>query len=113
MYPHVIRLREPWSHFPIEDGERYERAFNCPTGLDDREQVWLVVEGLSQEADVSCNRQRLGYGKKVECDITAVLALRNVLQIDLPVAKSEDTVSPPGEVRLEIRLGPARRESPG
>jgi len=111
IYPHIIRLRQPWQRTMQDDGVRYQRRFNCPTGLDQREQVWLVVRGLSAGAHLSCNGNNLIHGtadhELVEADITERLQPSNLLSIDLPGPADSAHSDLPAEVQLEIRLGPA------
>ncbi len=109
MYPHVIRLREPWQRYIIPGGVRHQRGFNSPTGLDDREQVWLVVEEVSHAAVVFCNGQSLGHVAPGECgefSIKELLSPRNEVKIEMQTAKQEQTDASVDGVCLEIRLGP-------
>ena len=99
-YPHRIRLRDPWQREPLPSGgTRYRRGFQCPTGLDSQERVWLVIEGGTPYA-VSLNGEPLqafaASDRIVAYEITARLRPRNELQID--------QAGELGEVRLEIRL---------
>ena len=115
MYPHVIRLRDPWNR--TSDGAAVElaRRFNSPTGLDVREQLWLVVRGLQLPASIACNGIECGQldGKNElgEFEITGCLRPRNEVRIrvtgDDHLLKQLAFES----VHLEIRLGPANQRS--
>ena len=104
-YPHVIRLRDPWRRQEHEGFIRHARRFNCPTGLDESERVWIVVESTAGSAVVRLNGQevgRLAGGAAGEFDVTALLCPHNEIQIDLqPPQPPQETL--PGKVRLEIR----------
>ena len=93
----------------------YRRSFNPPTGLDKREQVWLVVERLSEGATVSFNDAELGRvlapGTVAEFEITTRLAVRNQIVIELPSAGPINEDELPFDTRLEIRLAPAANET--
>src|SRR4051794_4944409 len=39
---------------------RYTRHFNCPTGLEPHDRVWLVLEGVDARGEVILNSARLG-----------------------------------------------------
>ena len=44
MSSHTIQLRDPWRHERATGGGvRWSRVFHRPTGLTERETVWLVV----------------------------------------------------------------------
>jgi len=98
---HTIRLRDPWQHAPIQaGGMRWTRAFHRPTGLTERETVWLVVSG--ETSGVRLGGQLLtasGAGPGSHYDITARLADHNRLTVEVPQAD----VKRPFEVCLEIR----------
>jgi len=97
---------------------RYHRVFQSPTGLENGERVFLVVEGGRSRALVELNRKRLDdgltYGQVGRYEITAMLEDHNRLEIvvehaalDLGRAANDDgdTLLPGGlvgEVRLEI-----------
>lgn len=55
MYPHRIRLREPWQRA----AGRHRRRFGLPRTLDDYERIWLLVGG-SGPARVALNGADLG-----------------------------------------------------
>lgn len=112
MYPHPIRLRDPWESEPAGDGAvRHRRYFNSPTGLSPREQVWLVIEGSAGLATVALNGAELSdtpnldeaaeQGTTWSCDVTRLIATRN----ELIVSTAAEPAGRRGEVRLEIRLG--------
>ena len=95
--PHTIRLRGPWTEQPREGGGRLlMRRFHRPTGLDADSQVWLVIEGVAEEAEVTLNDRPLGIcGPIGRFDITAELLPSNLLSIAV-------STGPLGPVRLEI-----------
>jgi hypothetical protein len=110
MYPHVIRLREPWQRLAIPGGVRHQRGFNLPTGLDDREEVWLVVEEVSHPATVFCNGQAVGHvapGEAGEFSIKELLSPRNEARIEMQTGDQERSAATVDGVCLEIRLGAA------
>ena len=112
MYPHVIRLRNPWDRTVCDDGALHSRRFNSPTGLDVREQVWVVVEGLQLAARIACNGNEVGQvtdgNESGEFNITGCLKSRNDLQIKVAGGDHAQEQAVFDSVRLEIRLGPAR-----
>jgi hypothetical protein len=102
---------------------RYRRRFNRPTGLEPRNRVWLVIDGVDACGQHSLNGQPLGsidgYALPAESDVTELLTASNVLEIDVELNEScvgESRLpailrpgrellagGPIGEVRLEIR----------
>ena len=101
---------------------RYRRRFNRPTNLDPTERVWLVIEQAIGRGQYSLNGQPLGTigadARSASSDITSLLALRNVLEIDFELpdrtaghpltpnpspARGEGDNALPGDVRLEVR----------
>lgn len=124
---HTIRLRGPWQ-VQAKDGEaitvkmpvgwadirkhapseklRLTRHFNTPTGLEDLEQVWIVVESPGQQATVLLNGDSLGELQSNDPafrrEITPLLKERNKLEILIAPGDSEAKEGPVGEVRLEI-----------
>ncbi|REJ66928.1 MAG: hypothetical protein DWQ31_12910 [Planctomycetota bacterium] len=110
-YPHVIRLRQPWQVEAADDGAvRWRRHFNWPTGLDDRERLWLLVACPQTEASLSMslNGRPLvtvrGERGTIEGDATSFLKDRNELVIQLPATSGEMTLG--DSVTIEIRLAP-------
>jgi hypothetical protein len=106
MYPHRIRLREPWTREPREGGGlRLRRGFHRPT-ISGEEKVWLVCESPTTASDVSLDGQTLGTvaadDKLWFRDITAQLVDRHELTFDVPATGGD--ALPWREVRLEIRL---------
>ena len=96
---------------------RYRRIFQRPTGLDNGERVWLVVEPPRSHGEIELNRKRLGEalwsGEPARFDITGALEDHNRLEIvvahpalDETGAANDDSSTLPGglvgEVRLEI-----------
>ena len=107
MYPHRIRLRQPWQTERASDSIRFTRGFNRPTGLDPQESLWLVIESTAASGTASLNNSLLGSvvadRQETSFDITPQLENRNNITIELNLADNEP---PPvlGEVRLEVRL---------
>jgi beta-galactosidase/beta-glucuronidase len=102
----------------------YRRSFGRPTGLEPRERVWLVIEGVDASGDVALNSQPIGrvdgYALRAAFDITEQLQARNQLEIvaetppelDLRASQQPACLRPgrehdPGglirEIRLEVR----------
>lgn len=111
MYPHVIQLREPWRRSQLDSRVRHLRSFNWLNKLDQREQLWLVVESVADAAEFVCNDNLLGQVRQAtslaEFEITDLISAQNEITID--VASRQRPVASPliGAVRLEVRLGPA------
>ena len=87
---HAIRLRGPWEQEPLAEGRvRWSRRFHKPTGLDAPSRVWLVIEDLHEQADVSLNDRLLAavdQQSPARLDITTALQPYNVLTITLPAS---------------------------
>lgn len=97
---------------------RYLRVFQSPTGLENGERVFLVVEGGRSRALVELNGKRLGegftWGQVGRYEITAMLEDHNRLEIVVEhpaldagrAANDDGSIRLPGglvgEVRLEI-----------
>ncbi len=97
----------------------YHRRFGRPTGLGAADRVELVVERVDALGSVRLNGETLGEipagGQAWRCDVTARLAPRNELIVEVELPQGADR-SPPiprpgraglpgglvGEVRLEI-----------
>src|SRR5207248_10704156 len=66
---------------------RYTRHFNCPTGLEPRDRVWLVLEGVDARGEVVLNSARLGpvsgFLSPARFDVTSILQPRNELAVDV------------------------------
>ncbi|MDZ4656565.1 MAG: hypothetical protein SH868_03185 [Bythopirellula sp.] len=95
---HSIRLREPWTCEPRGAGVCWIRSFNWPAGLTPREKVWVVIEPLPDDAQVSLNGQALTGN----LEITKLIGLTNRLEIELPNGRAGDF---PCQVRLDIDEG--------
>jgi hypothetical protein len=90
---------------------RYVRTFQKPTGLEDGERVFLVVEGARSAGVIALSRKRLGEAPG-RFEITEMLEDHNRLEIvvehpvlDASGAAKDDvgiTGGLVGEVRLEI-----------
>jgi len=99
---HTIRLRGPWEQESLA-GElvRWTRRFHKPTGLDDNSRVWLVIENVAGEIDVTLNGRPMHLADSAamaptRLEITALLQSHNVLSLTLAAAGA---ITP---VRLEI-----------
>jgi hypothetical protein len=93
--PHIIRLRGPWEQEPQPSGQvRYARRFNCPTGLEGGDRVWLAIE--FEQGEISLNGQPLGAAGG-RFDITPLLQPANRLLITTAPVVTTDTLA-----RLEI-----------
>ncbi len=113
IYPHVIRLRHPWNKEDAEDGTtRWQRKFNRPTGLSERERVWLVLSFSQPTEAVTVNGRPL-EAPGLEWDVTEKLDDYNEIVIvtsstsDRSTAHDDSTVVEEG-VAIEIRLAPAK-----
>jgi hypothetical protein len=95
---HSIRLREPWSCEPRGEGVCWIRTFNWPAGLTPRERVWVIVEPLPPNAQVTLNGQQLSG----DLEVTKLIEPFNRLEIEVPGLKAE---SVPFAVRLDIDEG--------
>jgi hypothetical protein len=128
---HAIRLRGPWLIEPLDVAEpvvplettvpgdwsaplgdnfrgraRYTRRFGLPTNLSPQERVSLVVEQVHWQGTIELNGQLLGTqtaaGGARKYEVTALLQLRNALQIVIEVPVDQAGPGSLGEVRLEI-----------
>jgi hypothetical protein len=95
---HSIRLREPWSCEPRGEDVCWIRTFNWPAGLTPRERVWVIVEPLPPNAQVTLNGQQLSG----DLEVTKLIEPFNRLEIELsgPTGKCV-----PFAVRLDIDEG--------
>ncbi len=98
----------------------YQRAFHCPTGLTDQDQVFIMIDQVDALGSVTLNGQHLGDipagADPTRFEITILLQQRNQLEVvvDLPMT---DASSAPlkrpnpqqrsggliGEVKIEIQ----------
>lgn len=95
---HSIRLREPWQCEPCGEGVRWERKFNWPAGLTPRERVWIVVDGLPENASVSLNGALLSG----DLEVTKLISLNNKIEIELRNGSAGEL---PFQVRIDIDEG--------
>jgi hypothetical protein len=108
MYPHRIRLREPWSRSVIDDvgWPWFQRGFHRPT-INVGERVWIVCEGLKYDAEVSLDGRKLGIARASDevwsRDVTDHLSQRHELSFLFREYFDKDEL-PWREVRLEVRL---------
>jgi hypothetical protein len=112
MIPHRIRLRKPWQIHVTENGVLWRRRFGRPTGLQSRDTVWLVIEGVPAASSVRLNDELLGriVGQPMagRFDVTGRLRQRNVLALLVQVADrpaQAATSDQPADVFLEIVAG--------
>lgn len=106
MYPHRIRLRDPWDYEPLaNDRARFTRRFGYPGRIDADERVWLTCAGWTGRADLLLNGSVLARdqdgARPFECDVTALLRPRN--QVVFEIAGTGARADLCGEVALEIR----------
>ncbi len=132
---HSIRLRGPWRYevaerltgddsrprsgkqkMPADWAEilgsdfrgtvRYRRTFHQPTGLDEGQQVWLVIEGVTSIATVTLNNACLAAcgpaGKRYEIQHLLSPACDLIIDVTHPVG-ADGVGGLTGEVRLEIQ----------
>jgi hypothetical protein len=97
---HTIHLRDPWQRQPAESGgTRWTRAFHRPTGISERENVWLVISDSTVPVwlgDQLLTASDPGQGGRY--DITTLLGNFNRLAIEV----LEADVKRSFEVWLEI-----------
>lgn len=101
MYPHRIRLRDPWQCETLEGGRVYwRRRFGYPGRIDDCERVWLTFSGVASAAAIRLNDQPLGTaGGDFEFEVTALLRQRNEVVVEMAVGDG----LPWDEVAMEVR----------
>jgi hypothetical protein len=102
VYPHRIRLRDPWQRETLEGGRaRWSRRFGYPGRIDDFERVWLTFAG-SGSAAIRLNEQPLGStaGGDIEFEVTALLRQRNEVVVETAVTTDG---MPWEEAALEVR----------
>ncbi len=80
---HTIRLREPWQQESVPGGGmRWFRTFHRPTGLSERETVWLVIKGPFDAVELNGQSLTITEGRPADRDdITSKLADRNRLMV--------------------------------
>ena len=106
MSAHRIHLRRPWRRLAGAPGPGWSRRFGRPTGLEPRERVWLVIEGMPQ-AEVWLNGNRLAPADLLvseRYDVTDRLMTRNEIVIAAETGPVAEAIAdePPAEVYLEI-----------
>jgi beta-galactosidase/beta-glucuronidase len=93
---------------------RFLRRFNRPTGLERRERVWLVIEGVDACGTVALNGRPIGrvdgYALEASFDITEHLEARNQLEV---VAETPPEPEPAGSSQQQACLRPGREHQPG
>lgn len=113
MITHVIRLRKPWRCQLGAGQVTCRRGFNRPTGLDDGERVWLIVDGVRGAAQLTINDGPLGaVAAGVPSggwDMTDLLQSHNELAIsiacdDPAAALAAGPAALPGDLIAEVRL---------
>jgi len=83
---------------------RYMRRFGRPTNLEAHERVWLVVADVAGSPTIRLNGEHVS---DISVDVTDRLLERNLLQIEVTQKDHTQPAGLLGEVRLEIRVGPA------
>ena len=103
MTSHIIHLRDPWQcERASEGGVRWSRAFHRPTGLTERETVWLVITDKSAVIELNGHVLAAAEGVPVgRYDITDRLLARNHLVIQVPHPSDVRTF----DVAMEITTG--------
>src|SRR5690349_16740182 len=92
---HSFRLRDPWRCEPVEQGGvRWSRVFHRPTGLEPDDELWLVVSGLPEGAQLTVNGHAFAAGA-TQVNVTSHLADSNEVVILVPAPAARDTASPP------------------
>jgi hypothetical protein len=89
----------------LPGGVCLRRGFNCPTGLESGEKVWLVVEELQLGGNVRFNGELLGQLHPHVAnyfELTAKLLPRNEICLELE-SGGEGPLPEPEGVRIEIR----------
>lgn len=137
-YPHIIRLRGPWTFevveqtagrgdlpragrttVPAEWGEqlgrdfrgrvRYRRSFNPPSTLDPHERLWLVTEGVDAFGRLSLNGRVLGT-----VDGYALPASFDITDVIAARNQIDLDVDLPDELTTgNVPLRPGREDLPG
>ena len=104
---HRIRLREPWRSGRISGATRYRRHFHCPSGIDQRTEVVLVVQSFTSDAIVHLNGARLGetdaLAGPAHFSVKPWLKLHNEIWIDVQDA-AECNPSTPPEIPFDVHL---------
>jgi hypothetical protein len=89
----------------------HARHFGRPTGLGESDRVKLMIEPLAGNGTVRLNGQPLGAitaGSTFEADVTALLKMRNLLEIE--IAAEGDSGGVTNEVRIEIHSSPQEED---
>lgn len=131
-HKHIIRLRDPWQQQVLPESTRFVRGFGCPTGLEESDQVFIVIQSIGaelhknqasggpahgveknqREAIITLNSQLLGSissdSLPAVFDVKALLKQRNELGIEIQTPRGQGAETHPrlqsflGEVHLEI-----------
>jgi len=98
MYPHRIRLAQPWDRLEsVEGTTRLRRRFGRPRQLDEWERVWLIPAPLpeSSHAIWQLNAIKLEWGARgdqlARANVTANLKDRNELLVEMQSSGNEMT----------------------
>lgn len=107
---HSFRLRDPWKCERAAEGAvRWSRGFHRPTGLEDDDDLWLVISGLPAEAQVGLNGKPLASpegARHGQFLVTGLVVADN--RIDLVVPSSLQPPAPglqPAPFPYDVRLG--------
>ncbi|MES2792944.1 MAG: hypothetical protein V4719_25250 [Planctomycetota bacterium] len=85
----TVKFPAAWEDFlgDFRGRTRFFRPFNRPTNLDAHERVELVLDGVGGTAVIRLNQQAVGTvgdsEQSARFDITQMLQLHNVLEIDV------------------------------
>jgi hypothetical protein len=104
MYPHRIRLRNPWRCEPssFTGRVRFCRSFGYPGRIDAHERVWLTFAGIGGAAEAHLNNHPLGHiATASELEVTPLLRPRNELVLEVEGTAEQGGLQ--GEVALEVR----------
>jgi len=110
---HSFRLRDPWKCEQAADGAvRWSRGFHRPTGLEDDDDLWLVISGLPPEAEVGLNGKPLvapAGARHGQFLVTGLVVADNRIDLTIPPADRPSLPTahcpPPTSFPYDVRLG--------
>ncbi len=106
MSVHRIRLRGPWQCQCTEQGIRWSRKFNRPTGLEGAARVWIAADNPRLDGVLHLNGALLGQMTAGEdaakFEVTGRLELHNELILIAAKESAQPPLVLPAEVSLEI-----------
>lgn len=105
---HSFRLREPWQGEQLEDRLRWSRGFHRPSGLEPKQELWIVVSGARGGVTAMVNGTPLEPAdteRPWQFDVTSLVGDSNQIVLECPrsgrAADAEDDGFP-FDVRLAI-----------